>query len=44
MSRMNSNRRSLPGYSIDPDIAAASTIDSSFYRDEEIYALARERI
>ena len=33
-----------PNYSVDPDIAVASTIDSAFYRDEAAYALARERI
>jgi choline monooxygenase len=31
-------------YSVDPDIAVASTIDSAFYRDETAYALSRERI
>jgi choline monooxygenase len=31
-------------YSVDPDIAAASTIDSAFYRDAAAYALSRERI
>lgn len=31
-------------YQVDPDIAIASTIDSAFYRDEESFALARERI
>lgn len=31
-------------YSIDPDITAACTIDSSFYRDPAAFALARERI
>lgn len=42
---MNSNSRvGFPAYSIDPDIAVASTIDSSFYRDEQAYALARQRI
>ena len=42
---MNSHvRKASPAYSIDPDITVAWTIDSSFYRDEEAYALARERI
>jgi choline monooxygenase len=31
-------------YRVDPDITAASTIDSAFYRDEAAYALGRERI
>lgn len=31
-------------FAVDPDIAAASTLDSAFYRDEAAYALARERI
>jgi len=31
-------------YAVDADITAASTIDSAFYRDEEAYVLARERI
>ena len=29
---------------VDPEIAVASTLDHSFYRDEATYALARERI
>ena len=33
-----------PNYSVGPDIAVASTIDSAFYRDEATYALARDRI
>lgn len=32
------------GFSIDPDIAVAATLDSSFYRDPAAYQLARERI
>ncbi len=32
------------GFSIDPDITLASTLDSAFYRDPAAYALARERI
>lgn len=31
-------------YSVDPDIASASTLDSAFYRDEIAYAWARERV
>ena len=31
-------------WSVDPEIAVASTLDHSFYRDEATYALARERI
>jgi len=31
-------------YAVDADIAVASTLDPSFYRDEAAYALARERI
>jgi len=31
-------------YAVDADIAVASTIDSAFYRDEDAYVLARERI
>ena len=31
-------------YCVDPDIAIASTIDSAYYRDEESFALTRERI
>ncbi|CAG1018331.1 choline monooxygenase [Burkholderiaceae bacterium] len=31
-------------YFVDPDITTASTIDSSFYRDEAAYALSRERV
>ena len=33
-----------PTYSVDPDITLASTIASSFYRDEASYALARQRV
>src|SRR5689334_17500259 len=29
---------------VDPDIADASTIDPSFYRDADAYELARERV
>jgi choline monooxygenase len=31
-------------YAVDPDITVASTMDAAFYRDEEAFALARERI
>ena len=31
-------------HSVDADISIASTIESAFYRDEEVFALARERI
>ena len=31
-------------YRIDPDITVAATLSSSFYRDEQAYALARERV
>lgn len=31
-------------YTVDPDIAVASTIASTFYRDPDAYALARERV
>jgi choline monooxygenase len=31
-------------HAVDPDISIASTIDSAFYRDEDAFALARERI
>ncbi|HZI84382.1 MAG TPA: SRPBCC family protein [Casimicrobiaceae bacterium] len=31
-------------YAVDPDITVASTLDAAFYRDEEAFALARERI
>jgi choline monooxygenase len=31
-------------YAVDPDITVASTIDSAFYRDQEAFELARERI
>jgi len=31
-------------YAVDPDIAVAPTLDAAFYRDEEAFALARERI
>jgi choline monooxygenase len=31
-------------YSVDPDIAAASTLESGFYQDDSAYALARERV
>jgi choline monooxygenase len=31
-------------YAVDPDITVASTIDAAFYRDEDAFALARERI
>jgi len=31
-------------YAVDSDITVASTIDSAFYRDEEAYVLARERV
>ena len=31
-------------YAVDSDITVASTIDSAFYRDEEAYLLARERV
>ena len=31
-------------YAVNPDITAASTIDSAFYRDADAYAIARERI
>jgi len=33
-----------PTYSVDPDITLASTIASSFYRDEAAYALVRQRV
>jgi choline monooxygenase len=32
------------GYSVDPDIAAASTLESRFYGDAEAYAASRERV
>ena len=31
-------------YAVDPDITVASTIDSAFYRDQDAFELARERI
>jgi choline monooxygenase len=31
-------------YSVNPDITIASTIDSAFYRDEDSFSLARDRI
>ena len=31
-------------YTVHPDIAVASTIDAAFYRDQEAFAFARERI
>jgi choline monooxygenase len=31
-------------YAVDPDITVASTLDAAFYRDEDAFALARERI
>lgn len=31
-------------YFVDPDITVAATLDSEFYRDQTVYALARERI
>ena len=33
-----------PTYTVDPDITRATTIASSFYRDEATYALARQRV
>lgn len=31
-------------YAVDPDITVAHTLDAAFYRDEEAFVLARERI
>jgi choline monooxygenase len=38
------DRRVNPAYAVAPDITLASTLPSAFYRDEQAYQLAKERV